>query len=94
MYGKAGNGRCRRNSNLISQGLGIGEDAVLVASTGVIGKPLPMERLRSAVPGLVANLSSVSLSEVAGPCDNRYVSEDGNKNRRSRGAGLYDCRDC
>ena len=63
--GKQGMVDAEETAKLVSQGLGIGEDAVLVASTGVIGQPLPMERLRRAVPGLVAHLSSGSLSEVA-----------------------------
>jgi len=42
------------------------EDSVLVASTGVIGQPLPMERLRKAIPGLVHNLSRGGLPEIAG----------------------------
>ena len=32
--------------------LGVDEEKVLVASTGVIGKPLPIERIRRAVPSL------------------------------------------
>ena len=33
--------------------LGISEDEVLVASTGVIGEPLPIEKIESAAPGLI-----------------------------------------
>jgi glutamate N-acetyltransferase/amino-acid N-acetyltransferase len=36
-----------------AEGLGIPEDEVLVASTGVIGEPLPIEKIESAVPGLI-----------------------------------------
>jgi len=50
---------------LVAEGLGIREDLVLVASTGVIGKPLPMERLRAAVPGLVEGMSPAGLDAVA-----------------------------
>lgn len=50
---------------LVAEGLGIHEDLVLVASTGVIGKPLPMERLRAAVPGLVEGMSPAGLDGVA-----------------------------
>jgi glutamate N-acetyltransferase/amino-acid N-acetyltransferase len=36
--------------------LGIPEDLVVVASTGVIGRPLPMDRILPAIPRLVAAL--------------------------------------
>lgn len=39
-------------------GLGIAEEFVLVASTGVIGIPLPMAPIRSGIPDLVAQLSA------------------------------------
>jgi glutamate N-acetyltransferase/amino-acid N-acetyltransferase len=42
--------------DLTAQALGITRDLVLVASTGVIGVPLPMERLRVGIPALAAAL--------------------------------------
>ena len=36
-----------------AEGLDVSEDEVLVASTGVIGEPLPIEKIESAVPGLI-----------------------------------------
>ncbi len=50
---------------LVSQGLGIGSEELLVSSTGVIGVPLPMERLRSAIPRLVERVGESSLGDVA-----------------------------
>jgi glutamate N-acetyltransferase/amino-acid N-acetyltransferase len=38
---------------------------VLVSSTGVIGQPLPMERLSAAIPALVANCGRSSLDDIA-----------------------------
>lgn len=38
--------------------LGIPEDLVVVASTGVIGRPLPVERITAGMPALVAALGS------------------------------------
>ena len=38
---------------------------VLVASTGVIGQPLPMERLRQGIPSLVAKLSEEGFLDAA-----------------------------
>jgi glutamate N-acetyltransferase/amino-acid N-acetyltransferase len=36
-----------------ADGLNVSEDEILVASTGVIGEPLPIEKIESAVPGLI-----------------------------------------
>ncbi len=52
-------------SGLVAERLGLERDFVLVASTGVIGQPLPAERIRTAVPGLVDGLSSGTLDEIA-----------------------------
>ncbi len=41
---------------LAAGALGIARELVLVASTGVIGVPLPMERLRAGIPSLAAAL--------------------------------------
>jgi glutamate N-acetyltransferase/amino-acid N-acetyltransferase len=41
------------------------EGEVLVASTGVIGAPLPVDRIEAAVPGLVQNLSGEGLADFA-----------------------------
>jgi glutamate N-acetyltransferase/amino-acid N-acetyltransferase len=45
--------------------LGISEDLVLVASTGVIGEPLPMEKIESAVPRLVRSLEPGGIPDLA-----------------------------
>ncbi|TLM98039.1 bifunctional glutamate N-acetyltransferase/amino-acid acetyltransferase ArgJ, partial [bacterium] len=52
-------------ASLVAAGLGVAEEQVLVASTGVIGKPLPMERIRSAVPALLAGRGSADMDHVA-----------------------------
>jgi len=44
-------------AKLVEKELGLGEHSVLVSSTGVIGHKLPMEKISSAVPELVKNLS-------------------------------------
>lgn len=51
-------------ARLVAEGAGIPEQMVLVASTGVIGKPLPMERIRAAIPRLVES-ASPETSELA-----------------------------
>ena len=45
--------------------LGISEDLVLVASTGVIGEPMPMEKIESAVPRLVGSLQPEGIPDLA-----------------------------
>jgi glutamate N-acetyltransferase/amino-acid N-acetyltransferase len=45
--------------------LSIPEAAVLPASTGVIGQPLPVERMNAALPDLVSHLRPQGLAEVA-----------------------------
>ena len=42
-----------RMGKAAADGLDVSEDEVLVASTGVIGEPLPVEKIESAVPGLI-----------------------------------------
>jgi len=45
--------------------LGCDEEDVLVASTGVIGQPLPLDKIRKAVPGLHAGLAPDGLEHAA-----------------------------
>jgi glutamate N-acetyltransferase/amino-acid N-acetyltransferase len=48
-----------------ARALGCDEQDVLVASTGVIGQPLPVAKIRAAVPGLVAALSPDGFGQAA-----------------------------
>jgi glutamate N-acetyltransferase/amino-acid N-acetyltransferase len=50
---------------LVAAGLGVDDRELLVASTGVIGVPLPMERLKGAIPALVAGVGNSTLADVA-----------------------------
>lgn len=52
-------------TQLAGRALGIGYKKILVSSTGIIGKPLPMDKIRSAIPGLVSQLSSRGLADAA-----------------------------
>lgn len=45
-------------AKLTGDTLGVKKETVLVASTGVIGKPLPIEKIQSALPELSKELSS------------------------------------
>ncbi len=55
--GKTGLDDARRTAELLAEQLGIRADEVLVASTGVIGKPMNMKAITGAVPGLVKAMS-------------------------------------
>jgi glutamate N-acetyltransferase / amino-acid N-acetyltransferase len=46
-------------------GLGIAENLVLAASTGVIGEPLPVEKIVAAAPRLVEALSAEGFADLA-----------------------------
>jgi glutamate N-acetyltransferase/amino-acid N-acetyltransferase len=50
---------------LVAQELGIHESLVIPSSTGVIGVPLPMEKIRQAIPELVSKLSEDGFIDTA-----------------------------
>ncbi|MEE8553047.1 MAG: bifunctional glutamate N-acetyltransferase/amino-acid acetyltransferase ArgJ [Desulfobacterales bacterium] len=52
-------------ARLAASELGISEDLVLVASTGVIGEPLPINKIEIAVPDLVGSLKLEGISDLA-----------------------------
>jgi len=54
--GEAGLRDARETAGLAERSLGLRSGEILVASTGVIGVPLPMEKIRAAVPGLARGL--------------------------------------
>lgn len=57
MTGESGFDNSRTMAAVIAKELRIDKRAVLVASTGVIGKPLPIKKIVDAVPELVRTLS-------------------------------------
>lgn len=57
--GQEGMEYCRLTAQCASEALQIPQDAVLVASTGVIGMQLPMEKLSSGIKTMVPNLSAM-----------------------------------
>ena len=57
--GQEGMEYCRQTARCASEALQIPQDAVLVASTGVIGMQLPMEKLTSGIKTMVPNLSAM-----------------------------------
>jgi glutamate N-acetyltransferase/amino-acid N-acetyltransferase len=52
-------------AQLTARALGIPSRHVLVSSTGVIGHPLPMERIEQGIPTLVARLSPLGFADAA-----------------------------
>ncbi len=52
-------------SRLVAEGFGIAEETVQVASTGVIGVQMPMERVRDGIPTAINALATGTLAEVA-----------------------------
>ena len=52
-------------ARLAAYGLNISEELVLVASTGVIGKSLALDKIESAVPKLVESLSPGGINDFA-----------------------------
>ncbi|MFZ7112432.1 MAG: bifunctional glutamate N-acetyltransferase/amino-acid acetyltransferase ArgJ [Desulfatiglandales bacterium] len=63
--GQRGLDDARGTAEMVALRLGISPGEVLVASTGVIGAPLNMDRFSDAVPKLVDSLSQDGLSRVA-----------------------------
>lgn len=58
--GEEGYGYCKKTALAAAEILGIPEDSVLVASTGVIGKQLPMDILEAGVKKMVPLLSETA----------------------------------
>jgi len=63
--GPVGMDDARETTRLVAEGLGVAEEEVLVSSTGVIGVPLPMERMRAGIFPLVQGLGGGTLDDVA-----------------------------
>ncbi|HEY6839059.1 MAG TPA: bifunctional ornithine acetyltransferase/N-acetylglutamate synthase, partial [Geobacteraceae bacterium] len=63
--GKQGMDDALATARAVAEGVGVPDEAVLVSSTGVIGQPLPMDRLSAGVPKLVEALGTGTLDAVA-----------------------------
>lgn len=63
--GESGLKDAARSAEKLAGHLGLDGSAVLVASTGVIGQPLPMEKMEKSLPGLVRGLSPDRLPDVS-----------------------------
>lgn len=63
--GDAGDRDARRMARAAAEAIQGAEEQVLVASTGVIGEPLPLEPIERALPGLVAALRAEGVTDFA-----------------------------
>lgn len=63
--GERGMNDALETGSLVAAALGIKDSGVLVSSTGVIGVPMPMQRMRPAIAPLVAGLGKATLEELA-----------------------------
>ncbi len=63
--GEQGLADARRMASLAAKELAVDEDMVLVASTGVIGQPLPMDAVESATPGLARAVRAEGFPDFA-----------------------------
>ena len=59
--GREGLAAVRRVSAEACRALGLPDESLLVSSTGVIGVPLPADKILAAVPGLCASLSAAGI---------------------------------
>ena len=66
----------REMARLAASALDIPEESVLVASTGVIGQPLPVDKIQKALPSLVQSLSPDGFMHACGSHhDDRYRTQ-------------------
>ena len=63
--GREGMGRARAVAAAAARLLGCREEEILVSSTGVIGRPLPHDKILKALPGAVRALSATGLRDAA-----------------------------
>lgn len=63
--GQEGMGYCKGTADAAGSALGIPSQAVLVASTGVIGMQLPMDRLRAGIGAMVPKLEDTRQAAAA-----------------------------
>ena len=54
-----------RMAGFAAAGVGVAEEEVLVSSTGVIGEPLPVEKIKSAMPALIGALHTEGIHDFA-----------------------------
>ena len=71
--GEEGYGYCRKTAEAASAALSIPEDSVLVASTGVIGKQIPIDKIAAGVEMLKPQLAATREAAATNRNDRQYV---------------------
>ncbi|MCD6319520.1 MAG: bifunctional glutamate N-acetyltransferase/amino-acid acetyltransferase ArgJ [Candidatus Desulfofervidaceae bacterium] len=63
--GEQGERDAKEMTALVAKGLGIPEQLVLVCSTGVIGQPLPMKKIKTGIEELLTSLHPIGWEDAA-----------------------------
>ena len=63
--GKQGDKDAKKVNTDLARKLGLSNDMVYVSSTGIIGRPLPVNKIEKALPELIDNLSPLSMDKAA-----------------------------
>ena len=78
--GAEGMGYCKETADMAAEVLNVPADAVLVASTGVIGKQLPMDKITAGIKAMVPNLDG---SLESGTAASRAIMTTDTKNKEA-----------
>lgn len=62
--GSAGLRDAENTTQILAQSIGVKKDSVLVASTGIIGKRLPLNKIKKSIPDLVKGLSENGIDKA------------------------------
>ena len=92
--GRPGEADCRRSAEALGSLLGLGPEEVLLASTGIIGQPVNMKALISALPALAAGLDPEGLADFATAIlttDTRPKTAAGEFELNGRPVALWGC---
>lgn len=55
----------KETAEITAKGLGISSELVCVASTGIIGRPLPMQKIKKSIPAVIKKLSPFAIRETS-----------------------------
>lgn len=78
--GAEGMGYCKATADVAAEVLNVPEDAVLVASTGVIGKQLPMDKITAGIKAMAPNLDG---SLESGTAASKAIMTTDTKNKEA-----------
>jgi glutamate N-acetyltransferase/amino-acid N-acetyltransferase len=61
--GKKGISHAKEIINTLAKELGVAKQSILIASTGIIGRPMPLEAIKEGIPKLCNNLNKLGLAD-------------------------------